>query len=95
MRLKDIEDIMETIAATPNCDFPTALMIINNAPTITPESLVRHGRWIEGKGEDIGIHFCSNPDCRKQAFNYEDGREAIEVLSDYCPHCGAVMDLEE
>lgn len=67
---------------------------IKAAPTITPESLVRHAKWLEYEGEDAGFHFCSNPKCRKQAFNYEDGREVIEVLSAYCPHCGAKMDLE-
>lgn len=65
------------------------LCLVENAPTITPESLVKHERWIECTGEDAGFHCCSG--CKTSAFNYEEGSEVVEVLSDYCPHCGAKM----
>lgn len=74
---------------------------IDATPTITPESLVRHGQWIpfyesevsgwnpEFAGYDpIAGYKCS-----------ECGEEAILdcndkfVLSNYCPNCGAKMDL--
>lgn len=51
---------------------------------------VVHGRWEEYGGEDFGLHYCSV--CKGQAFNYEDERQVIEVLSNYCPNCGAKMD---
>lgn len=54
---------------------------------------VRHGQWIEYDGDDAGFHFCS--ECKGQAFNYEENGEVIEVLSRWCPHCGALMDGEE
>lgn len=65
---------------------------IKAAPTITSESLVKQERWIECAGEDAGFHCCSG--CKTPAFNYEEGSEVVEVLSDYCPHCGAKMDAE-
>ena len=54
---------------------------------------VRHGRWLEYDGADKGFHYCS--ECKGQAFNYEDGGEAIEVLCDWCPNCGARLDKED
>ena len=52
---------------------------------------VRHGRWVEYENEsDMGYHYCS--ECKHQAFNYDEGGCNVEILSDYCPHCGARMD---
>lgn len=42
--------------------------------------------WKEYTGADAGFHYCSK--CGQQAFNYEDGGETVEVLSDFCPSCG-------
>lgn len=42
--------------------------------------------WKEYTGADAGFHYCSR--CDQQAFNYEDGGEVVEVLSDFCPSCG-------
>lgn len=42
--------------------------------------------WSEYTGADAGFHYCSK--CNQQAFNYEDGGEVVEVLSDFCPSCG-------
>jgi len=68
--------------------------LIDDAPTFAPESLVKHGRWVEYENEaDKGFHYCSV--CRGQAFNYEDGQKVVEVLANYCPNCGAKMDLED
>ena len=54
---------------------------------------VRHGRWLEYDGADKGFHYCS--ECKRQAFNYEDGEETIEVLCDWCPNCGALNKEDE
>lgn len=52
---------------------------------------VRHGRWVEYENEsDIRYHYCS--ECKHQAFNYDEGGCNVEILSDYCPNCGARMD---
>ena len=54
---------------------------------------VRHGRWVEIKGmappEYHGKHRCSL--CYARALE----RKMHEELSNYCPNCGAKMDLEE
>lgn len=55
---------------------------------------VRHGRWLEYENDaDRGYHYCSH--CKRQAINYSDGGVITEVLSPYCPYCGAKMDTEE
>lgn len=42
--------------------------------------------WKEYDGEDKRFHYCSK--CGQAAFNYEDGNEVAELLSDFCPWCG-------
>lgn len=46
-------------------------------------------KWKEYTGADAGFHYCSK--CKQQAFNYEDGGEVVEVLSDFCPGCARAM----
>lgn len=41
MKLKDFDKIIDTIAATPHCDFAQALLIMNNAPTVDAVPVVR------------------------------------------------------
>lgn len=55
MRLKDFDDIMATIKATPHCDVATALMIANNAPNIDPIKAAggcycQECKWYEDNG---------------------------------------------
>lgn len=72
---------------------------LKEAPTIEPE--VRHGRWIAvssfdafggdeeawmAHGNPIALHYCS--ECKNEAYGNEEGKE---ILSDYCPFCGADM----
>lgn len=52
-----------------------------------------HSYWAEHTGEDAGFHYCF--ECRKDAFNYQDGESVVEVLSDYCPYCGLPMSNTE
>ena len=58
---------------------------IDAAPTITPESLVRRGRWIYGTVRGERVPICS--ECRRDT--------GISYEYDYCPNCGAKMDLED
>lgn len=41
MKLKDFDEIIDTMAATPHCDFVQALIIMNNAPTVDAVPVVR------------------------------------------------------
>ena len=58
---------------------------IDEAPTIEAEP-VRHGRWVR-KGQEI---YCS--ECGEESGYTWAGASRY---SDYCPNCGAKMDLEE
>lgn len=92
MRLIDADALIQT---TKNfCDGykvhwidKKVLTWIDHAPTITPESLVVHGRWIVGKTG----YYCSN--CKGKPGQHPT--KCGVLLSDYCPNCGAKMDLEE
>lgn len=59
------------------------LVQAESAPTITPESLVRHGKWGRKYMNRSCYFFCS--EC------HFDG---LGAGSNYCPHCGAKMDME-
>lgn len=59
------------------------LRMLNGAPVLDVAP-VKHGYWIYGKAI-LNRHICSC--CR----SYFDTLEA----DNYCPNCGAIMDLEE
>lgn len=70
--------------------------ISEKCPTIDPDSLIPHGRWIEGKeieeGTEIPMGVCS---ICGDSYNLEEFPFA--TLCDYfiyCPNCGAKMDKE-
>lgn len=57
---------------------------IDAAPTITPESLVRHGRWIRD-----GFFY----ECSECGTVWHEEWIKSKVLK-YCNECGAKMDLD-
>lgn len=59
------------------------------APTITPESLVRHGRWIKEWSDIFGLEIERCSECQAM----HDRNQSWDAP--YCPLCGAKMDLEE
>uniref|UniRef100_A0AAU8B8L0 Zinc-ribbon domain-containing protein n=1 Tax=Dulem virus 33 TaxID=3145751 RepID=A0AAU8B8L0_9CAUD len=65
---------------------------IENADTITPESLVRHGRWetVRSFGVD---NCCRCSSCRTEWYFGCGG--SVDNGSKFCPNCGAKMDLED
>lgn len=74
----------------------TAWSIADGIEAIPPADVepVRHGRWITWEKADNFIpspnrHECSI--CRDAAQVLVNG---VELLSAYCPNCGAKMDLE-
>lgn len=59
------------------------LALIVNAPTVEERP---KGKWIQlHEGLSLYYHICSN--CRTTPLELEE----YEVLSDFCPHCGADM----
>ncbi len=76
------------------------LWAAEHVPTISTDSLRERGHWIgEGDGyaetADGGmtivydVWYCSQCD-----YTIDDGTDDPELLPNYCPHCGARMDLE-
>ena len=52
----------------------------------------KHGRWIEYENEyGEKLHYCS--ECKKNAHRHysEYRNDVVELLFDYCQHCGADM----
>lgn len=91
MRLIDADQLKKNI----NRNYiisDTINQAIDNAPTITPESLVRHGRWEEVEDPGGDSHWmCSS--CGIEWYFEADG--PVENGCNYCPNCGAKMDLKE
>jgi hypothetical protein len=69
-----------------------ARKLMEAAPTVDAVEVV-HGEWLEEHGFDLHnneywVHCCSV--CEEQALVDVLWRE--EQLTDYCPHCGAIMN---
>ena len=60
---------------------------IDEAPMADAKPIV-HAHWY--LKDNAAFHQCSN--CEKFAPDYDDGFSVEEMLSEYCPHCGALMD---
>ena len=90
MRLIDADRALEIVRdqgiAHPNAYHLAnyATLILREAPTIEAEP-VRHGYW-EKRGQEI---YCS--ECGEESGYTWAGASRY---SDYCPHCGAKLDLE-
>ena len=68
---------------------------LREEPTIDPERLRPHGRWVPVDCEQT----CDEWDCtacgQRRTFLIEMGADDMEEFYPYCPNCGAKMDLEE
>lgn len=102
MRLIDADELIKNlIHVSPECDefgrgvatgISTAILEIYNLPFLALDDMRPKGRWVEYENEaDRGYHYCS--ECKHQAFNYDEGDCNVEILSDYCPNCGARMEV--
>ena len=81
--------------------------ILQDCPTITPESLVRHGMWIKKHKQtggfrrytgidDMGEQHTITVDERVEfddLYCSECGKQSADNFLNYCPNCGAIMDL--
>lgn len=74
------------------------MQCIENAPAVDAEP-VRHGKWIynpDANDWGIGGYVCS--ECHTKNDNLPCGKVANPMMfvgTNYCPHCGAKMDLED
>ncbi len=67
--------------------------IIRNYPPANVAE-VKHGKWVEVYRENIwgdSVHVLECSACGK----YTVGTRGIMTKSNYCPNCGAKMDLED
>ena len=62
----------------------SGVKILNQFP-VADVAPVRHGRWIDGDP------YC--PICRKDKFRGLDADVWADWQPDYCPNCGAKMDM--
>lgn len=69
------------------CSIDDMLGEIEDAPTADVEE-VKHGKWIRMEDDFVYWYACS--ECKGHIPKTEYGNDA---WSDYCPHCGAKMDL--
>lgn len=94
------------------CDHPMYPIVeetIMDAPTITPESMVRHGRWIKKHKhvggfrrytgfDDMGEQHTITVDERAEfddLYCSKCWKQSADNFLNYCPNCGARMDLED
>ena len=75
-----------------------AIADLADAPTIDAAPVV-HGRWVDRWGGKYANPHYECSECKKSALykcDYDVLANGLwlQDLSDYCPHCGAKMDLE-
>ena len=86
MRLIDADALLQRAVAhgwsTPKW---VSNIVIEDAPTIEAEP-IKHGRWETTRPDApmFGFYYCS-----------ECGRRRTSPQDNYCPNCGAKMDLTE
>ena len=68
------------------------LLLIKSAPTEDVQE-VKHGKWISTRPSGGYDFYCSC--CKEFAITYEDSNYREQyLLTNYCPNCGAKMDLK-
>ena len=74
------------------CDIDLALQQL---PSVTPQ--LKIGKWIIDDKEYNRIWHCHCSNCKKDPQDYIGGTENwwLVRLPDYCPNCGAKMEVEE
>ena len=88
-RVQEILDHAQIGAHDVDEFFSWASDIVAEEPAISPESLRERGRWIMRGGK----RYCSC--CKQRACVTRDSEDFwYTVGTDYCPSCGARMDLE-
>ena len=92
-----IDAVLDVYYNTPDIDLSgerleAAILNIPAADVVE----VRHGRW-DGEGDGyadgeivIDVWYCS--EC---GYCIDDGTDDPNILPNYCPNCGALMDKEE
>lgn len=64
--------------------------LADNMPTIDP---VKHGKWVDGKYMGADGCFVWHRECSLCGYERED--DNLDKDTNYCPNCGASMDMED
>ena len=100
-QLIDMNKLLEDMFPFGRKDPVDVYRIITDQPIVETHA-VRQGYWIqvssyeayggsaEAWGDSIAFYYCS--ECKEQAYADECGND---ILSKFCPHCGAQMFKEE
>ena len=80
-----LEKALEGTIIRFNFDKVRMFRLVENAPTIDPESLRPHGKW--------ALHKSGNGTCSECHFTSIAVWDFDRALP-YCPHCGAKMDID-
>ena len=88
----EMEKLWDELQHTPFYDNRDRDAMEDMALSISKEDVspVVHGKWISRM---FGTHECSN--CHKDPIHYDGITGYVEILSDFCPNCGAKMSLED
>lgn len=71
-----------------------AICVLHDAPA-ADVALVRHGRWISWEEADNCVPSASRHECSICHDAAQVLVNGVELLSVYCPNCGAKMDKTE
>ena len=89
--LSDICDDMCGLKYTGVCENCRVVALIADAPAADVAPVV-HGRWVSWEEAD---NFIPSPDRHECSVCHDAAQvlvNGLELLSDYCPNCGAKMD---
>ena len=78
---------IQTVFSTSDCLDLLHYAIQNGWISPSDVTPVRHGRWIDNKGE-----YAVCTECGGRSGTQYDGVELIPLMTQFCPFCGAIMD---
>ena len=87
--LKDLSDGRGLCRVIFEDDFKRAIKKIPKG-IIADVAPVRHGRWVH---TDLASHWLGKDECSECTYHKKDRSDLSH--NNYCPYCGAKMDLEE
>lgn len=75
------------------CDFENAVRLVKSLPAADVE-LVRHGRWFRAEDDWNSLITFQCSVCGEE-YCFECDEDILPLNYNYCPNCGAKMNLED
>lgn len=73
--------------------FSFFIHLINNVPTIKHEISAKWTDTYRDGYKPGKVVICSN--CNQPNYEFDKDNNIVGIMSDYCPYCGAKMDLQK